>query len=64
MSTEMVRPFVGFEGEENFLFWEALHHWYNKSFYQPNSDLQAFSKPTVLIHQTGYLANTGYYVRM
>jgi hypothetical protein len=38
MSTEMVRPFVGFEGEENFLFWEALHHWYNKSFYQPNSD--------------------------
>jgi hypothetical protein len=30
--------FMGFEEEEKALFWEALHHWCNKSFYHPNSD--------------------------
>jgi len=32
------KTFMGFEDEEKGLFWEALHHWYNKSFYHPNSD--------------------------
>jgi hypothetical protein len=28
---------MGFEEEEKSFFWEALHHWYNKSFYHQNS---------------------------
>ncbi len=43
------KTFMGFE-EEKALFWEALHHWYNKSFYHWNSDTywpSSFSEPTI-----------------